>query len=65
MKTEIEAKHVNLRGDDGFCTFSIRIKRSLVEKLDEKAHISGRSRNYVISRILEDGVKHTIVVDPK
>ena len=33
MKTEIEAKYANLRGDDGFTTFSIRIKRSLVEKI--------------------------------
>ena len=59
----IEAKPQNLKGDDGYDTFSIRIKRSLTVKLDETADASGRSRNYVISRILEDGVENTVIVE--
>ena len=62
MKTRIEAKPQNLKGDDGYDTFSIRIKHSLTVKLDETADASGRSRNYVISRILEDGVENTVIV---
>ena len=64
MKTRIEAKPQNLKGDDGYDTFSIRIKHSLTVKLDETADASGRSRNYVISRILEDGVENTVIVKP-
>ena len=63
MKTRIEAKPQNLKGDDGYDTFSIRIKHSLTIKLDETADASGRSRNYVISRILEDGVENTVIVE--
>ena len=63
MKTKIQAKPQTLRGDDGHDTFSIRIKHSLTVKLDETADASGRSRNYVISRILEDGVENTVIVE--
>ena len=63
MKTRIEAKPQNLKGDDGYDTFSIRIKHSLTIKLDETADASGRSRNYIISRILEDGVENTVIVE--
>lgn len=62
MKTKIQAKPQTLRGDDGHDTFSIRIKHSLTVKLNEMANVSGRSRNYIISRILEDGVENTVIV---
>ena len=65
MRTKIEARPHNLKGDDGYATFSIRVKHSLVVKLDETAAASGRSRNYVISRILEDGVENTEIVKPE
>ena len=39
MKTEIPAK--NLKGDDGYVTFSVRIKNSVVASLDEKTRESG------------------------
>ncbi len=62
MKTKIPAK--NLKGDDGYVTFSVRIKNSVVASLDEKARESGRSRNYVIGKILEAGVEEAVIVDP-
>ena len=63
MKTKIQAKPQTLRGDDGHDTFSIRIKHYLTVKLNEMANVSGRSRNYIISRILEDGVENTVIVE--
>ena len=59
MKTKIQAKPQTLRGDDGHDTFSIRIKHSLTVKLNEMANVS---RNYILSRILEDGVENTVIV---
>jgi len=46
-------KKSNLKGDDGYKTFSIRIKESTVEQLDEIAEKSNRSRNGLINLILE------------
>jgi len=41
------------KGDDGFRTFSIRIREDIVEKLDEISAQSGRSRNELIGIFLE------------
>jgi len=46
----------DLKGDDGYRTFSIRIKESTVEQLDEIAERSNRSRNGLINLILEFAV---------
>lgn len=41
------------KGDDGFKTFSIRIREDIVEKIDEISAQSGRSRNELIGIFLE------------
>ena len=41
------------KGDDGFKTFSIRIREDIVEKIDEISSQSGRSRNELIGIFLE------------
>lgn len=41
------------KGDDGFRTFSIRIREDIVEKLDEISAQTGRSRNELIGIFLE------------
>ncbi len=50
--------------DDGYSTFSIRIKTEVLEKLDQLAKESGRSRNYIITKILESSIDDVLVVDP-
>ena len=47
-----------LRGEDGYKTFSIRIKHKTVEALDRLADASGRSRNEIIGLLLDFGVEH-------
>ena len=42
-----------LRGDDGYKTFSVRIKEETVDKLDKIAADSNRSRNKIINILLE------------
>lgn len=46
------------KGEDGFRTFSIRIKEELVAQLDELAAISGRSRNELVSIFIEYGLSN-------
>ena len=42
-----------LRGDDGFKTFSIRIKNEIVEEIDNISGMTNRSRNEIISVLLK------------
>ncbi len=42
-----------LKGEDGFKTFSIRIKDETVEKLDELSAKTNRSRNELIGILLD------------
>ena len=41
------------KGDDGYKTFSIRIREDIVEKIDEISTKTGRSRNELIGIFLE------------
>lgn len=50
-KIIIRAKHE--KGEDGYRTFSVRIKEETAARLDELARKSGRSRNELIGILLE------------
>ena len=50
-----------LKGEDGYKTFSIRIKDETVEKLEELAKKSNRSRNDLINMLLDYAIKNTEV----
>ena len=47
---------INKKGDDGYKVISIRIKDGTLEKLDELAQKSNRSRNEIINIILESSI---------
>ncbi len=49
-------KRSNLKGEDGYKIFSIRIKDSVVKRLDELSKNTNRSRNELINIILEFGL---------
>ena len=42
-----------MKGEDGYKTFSIRIKEDLAEKINDISAKTGHSRNELISRFLE------------
>ncbi len=44
------------KGEDGYTTFSIRIKTELVEKIEAITTLSGHSRNELIGILLEYAV---------
>ena len=55
------AKRDAARGEDGYKTFSVRIKEDTVAALDALALKSNRSRNELINIILAFGVTHAII----
>jgi len=56
-------KKDNVRGEDGYKTFSIRIKEETVSALDELVLKSNRSRNELINIILEHGVNDIEIIE--
>ena len=42
-----------MKGEDGYKTFSIRIKEDLVERINDISAKTGHSRNELIGRFLE------------
>lgn len=51
-------KRSSIKGDDGYKTFSIRIKEETADKLDVLAAETNRSRNELINLMLEFGVEN-------
>lgn len=49
-KLFINVKHP--KGEDGYKTFSVRLKNDVVEQLDRIAFNTGRSRNELIGKML-------------
>jgi predicted DNA-binding protein len=50
------------RGEDGYKTFSIRIREDIAADLDKIAKQSGRTRNDLIAFILEYAARHFDIV---
>lgn len=56
-------KKSNLKGDDGYKIFSIRVKEEIVDKLDDISAKTNRSRNELINMLLEFGVENSEVIE--
>lgn len=63
MKEKLIITKRSLKGEDGYKTFSIRIKEELVEKLDNLAQKANRSRNDLINTLLEYAVDNCEVAE--
>ena len=54
MKNEpLIIKPKRAKGDDGYKTFSIRVKEEIVDRVDEVSKMTGRSRNELIGSFIE------------
>lgn len=51
-------KKKSLKGEDGYKTFSIRIKDEIVANLDELSQKTNRSRNELINILLDFAVNN-------
>jgi predicted DNA-binding protein len=64
MKTKFTiSKKTSLKGDDGYKTFSIRIKKETSDKLDELSVKTGHSRNALIGSLLEIALSNIEIQD--
>ena len=59
------SKRSAIKGDDGYKTFSIRIKDETVERLDKIADETNRSRNDIIGLMLDFGIHNCEITDGK
>ena len=53
MKEKLIINKKSLKGEDGYKTFSIRIKEGTVVRLDELSKETNRSRNELINILLD------------
>lgn len=59
------SKRTALKGEDGYKTFSIRIKDTTVERLDQIANETNRYRNEIINIMLEFGIENCEITEEK
>ena len=57
-KDELVLRPKRVRGEDGYRTFSVRVKEDTVAKLDAIASCTGHSRNELIGIFLEYAAEH-------
>lgn len=58
MKDKLTISPKPPKGEDGHKTFSVRLKDDLVSQLEHISTLTGRSRNEVISMLLDYAVKN-------
>ena len=61
MKEKLIIKKKSLKGEDGYKTFSIRIKEETVANLDKLADETNRSRNELINILLDYAIENSEV----
>ncbi len=61
--SDLIIKPKRAKGDDGYKTFSIRIKEETVSRLDDISAQTGHSRNELIGMFLEYAIEHCRVDD--
>lgn len=58
---KLEITRKKTKGDDGYRTFSIRIKEEIVDKIEDVVVKTGRSRNELISILLEYSLDNCVI----
>lgn len=61
MEKKLSITKKSLKGDDGYKTFSIRIKDDTVNKLEELSKQTNRSRNELINILLDWAIDNSEV----
>ena len=61
MKEKLIINKKSLKGEDGYKTFSIRIKEETVANLDKLAAETNRSRNELINILLDYAIENSEV----
>ena len=59
MPDKLIISRKNLKGEDGYKTFSVRVKQETVDKIDKLSEKTCRSRNKLINILLEYAVENS------
>lgn len=54
-----------LRGDDGYRVFSVRVRSDILDRINDLADDTGRTRNEIIALLLNFALEHSEVVGEK
>ncbi|MBQ8903337.1 MAG: CopG family transcriptional regulator [Oscillospiraceae bacterium] len=57
------SKRSKIKGEDGYKTFSLRVRDEVVAELDRIAGETGRSRNEIISLMLDFGIENCEITE--
>lgn len=57
------SKRSNIKGEDGYKVFSVRIKDETVDMLEDIAKKTNRSRNELINMMLEFGIDNCEIIE--
>ncbi len=58
MKNKLVINRKELKGEDGYRIFSIRIKKETITELDRLSQDSNRSRNDIINLLLDYAIEN-------
>lgn len=58
MKEKLIINKKSLKGEDGYKTFSIRIKEETVNQLDDLSKVTNRSRNELINILIDYAIEN-------
>ncbi len=61
MKDKLIINRKNLQGEDGYKTFSVRIKEETVTRLNKLSEETNRSRNELINILLDYAIDNSQV----
>lgn len=61
MKEKLIITKKNLKGEDGYKVFSVRIKQATVDKIDKLSEQTYRSRNELINMLLDYAIENSEV----
>lgn len=62
MREKLTITRKNLKGEDGYKTFSIRIKEKTAANLDQLSKQTNRSRNELINLLLDYAIENSEVL---
>lgn len=62
MENKLIINKKGLKGEDGYKTFSVRLKDETVDKLNALADETNRSRNELISILLDFAIENSKVI---
>ena len=58
LDNELVIRPKRPKGDDGYRTFSVRLRNEMVDRMDEIAQETGHSRNELIGIFLDYALEH-------